>query len=275
VTHSKFELRPVGGVTNQFRILKRYLRLNFLSAVEFKLGIVNIITVVLFNALIWLVYWSVILDATNSHFGSWTSKELIDWYFFTEFSIGFFGLFTGLYSIYIHIIESGLETILSKPVHPIIQIVGTDMYFIALIRSFIAFVILALGMVIFHFRFGLLDLLLGIVVSLMGTLAFAAVYIMVETLSFYLGDIEFLAELVADVEMNFLRLPLFSFGMVSSIFDWLFAISAFRPVVLYSCPGISGQRAFFVVISGFTNNFLDRFSTNRPVICGTSRLVPI
>jgi ABC-type uncharacterized transport system permease subunit len=76
-----------------------------------------------------------------------------------------------------------------------------------IIRSVFAFVILMTGIAFFDISIEFIQLLYGLVLSVSGVVMFNGIYLMIQTLSFWIGDIEFLNDLLVDIEMNMLRLP--------------------------------------------------------------------
>jgi len=204
---TQFHLQQPGGIRRDLKILVRYFKLNLMSAIEFKMGIVTLFTNVILNLFVWLIYWSVILDTNGGTFGSWGPSELIVWYFFTEFTIGIFGLFTGFATIYYYVIETGMESLLSKPIHPLLDIFGREMYFVSIFRSIFSIVILIAGILIFNIKLSIYDLFLGGILSVCAIIIFNCLYVIFQTFSFWIGNVEFLVETLVDVEMNFIRLP--------------------------------------------------------------------
>ena len=229
MSDTSLALEHPGGIKRDFYLFGKYLKLNLMAALEYKAGFLTIITSIVLTLGVWYVYWSIILGLTGNAFAGWGPQQFVVWYFFTEFSIGIFGLFSAVSQLYFYVIDEGLEPLLSQPFHPLVQILGEGMYILSLVRALFSLLILAIGSFIFGIHLNLLLLLAAIVVSCTGVIIFTAVYVIVETLAFWVGSVEFLVNLLVDVEMNFIRLPQ---NIISEFL--LFSVFVILPVGLFA-----------------------------------------
>lgn len=201
---------PSSILVHNLKLIKRYLRLIVLSVLEFRVSIISEIVSVFSNLFLWLVFWNVILFQSNGSFGNWGSTELLIWYGFTEIGFAFSRLFFNIWQLDIYVIDVGLEPIITKPTNILSYVLFNSASINGIFGFFIGLISLFLGISqldIASYSIFVITLILTFIICLLAVLNLAFIYCTLASLTFFLGDINFLSRLFGEVSVNFSRVP--------------------------------------------------------------------
>lgn len=188
-------------------ILKRFFKIAFCNLTHYRSNFLFVIFYWLISLSILVIFWKVLFQFLPTNIGEWDFPKLCILNSICYISWGFFVFFWGFHQIPQKVVSGGLDKFLTRPISPILGLLGEEIHLEAIYEILAGFI----GLFLFSWYYSLLPnlphFLISLAVLLLGTINIVLFHGAISLSSFWFGKIDSLQHIV-DTMDEFQKYPL-------------------------------------------------------------------